>query len=335
MITSINREKLVHKSMGRILPLCAAAGAIVLFANPSFGQNYPSRVIKFIVPLAPSSPIDVIARIVARPLSARAGQPVIVENRSGGGTTIGTRAVATASPDGYTLLFTGATHTVAPALSKNLGYDPKKDFAAIGSVGHGSWVVVVRPSVPAHSVQELVAYAKSNPGKLNWGFGRNAGPHLLGELFVAATHIDVNRVAYRTGAEAVPDMLGGRVDMNIGTVENLLPLIQEGKLRAIVTTGERRSPELPDIATMTESGLPKLTKGFWAGLLGPSALPHDIVTKLNADMNAILMDQDLAASLTKFGIETKAGTPEEFAALIREEIDAWQAAAKLAGIEPQ
>src|SRR5262249_19240363 len=162
--------------------------------------------------------------------------------------------------------------------------------------------------------------------------GRNAGPHLLGELFVAETRIDVNRVAYKTGAEAVPDLLGGRIDMNIGTVENLLPLIQAGKLRAIVTTGERRSRELPDVPTMKEAGLPKLTKGFWAGLFGPSALSHDVVTKLNADMNAILTTEDVAASLTKFGIDPKGGTPEEFAALIREEIEAWQTAAKLAGI---
>ncbi|HEY7296552.1 MAG TPA: tripartite tricarboxylate transporter substrate binding protein [Xanthobacteraceae bacterium] len=335
MVGSINRETLIHKAVGRILPLCAAAGVTLLLADSLSAQNYPNRVIKFIVPLAPSSPIDVIARMIAPALSARLGHPVIVENRPGGGTTIGTRAVAKASPDGYTLLFTGATHTVAPALSKNLGYDPIKDFAAIGSVGRGSWVLVVRPSVPAHSVQELVSYAMANPGKLNWGFGRNAGPHLLGELFISETLIDVNRVPYKTGAEAVPDMLGGRIDMNIGTVENLLPLLQDGKLRAIVTTGELRSSELPEVATMKESGLPKLTKGFWAGLLGPSALPHDIVTKLNADLNAILTTRDLAASLTNFGIEAKGGRPEEFATLIDEEIKAWQTAAKLAGIEPE
>ena len=165
------------------------------------------------------------------------------------------------------MLFASATHTLSPALIKNAGYDPLKDFAPIVTVGSGSWVLVVAPSVPAQSVQELIAYAKANPGTLNWGFGRNAGPHLLGELFLLATGIDVNKVPYKSGADAVPDMLGGRVQMNFGTVENLAPLVHEGKLRALVVTGETRSPNLPDVPTMIQAGFPRSD----AGILGRAA----------------------------------------------------------------
>ena len=154
-------------------------------------------------------------------------------------------------------------------------------------------------------MKELIAHAKANPGKLNWGFGRNAGPHLLGELFVLATGIDVNRVPYRSGADAVPDMLGGRVQMNFGTIEGLSQLVQEGKLRALVVTGETRSPTLPDVPTMKEAGFPHLTRGFWAGLLAPAGTPADIVTRLNTEINATLATSEMKSSLMKVGVEPK------------------------------
>src|SRR3954454_5925403 len=238
--------KRVRDTLGAIFsPAFAAVGVSLVVVGASSAQTYPSKLIKFVVPLSAGSPIDVIARIVAPALSSRLKHTVIVENRPGGGATIGTKSVASAAPDGYTLLFASATHTLGPALLKDPGYDPVKDFAPIATVGSGSWVLVVAPSVPAQSLQELIAHAKANPGKLNWGFGRNAGPHLLGELFVLATSIDVNRVPYRSGADAVPDMLGGRVAMNFGTVEGLSPLVRERKLRALVVTGQTRSASFP------------------------------------------------------------------------------------------
>src|SRR6516164_3064173 len=187
-----------------------AVGANLSAAGGAAAETYPSKFIKVVVPLSAGSPIDLIARVIAPALSSRLKQSVIVENRPGGGTATGTRAVAAAPADGYTLLFASAGYTVGPALTKNLGYDPIRDFVPIATVGSGSWVLVVAPSLPVHSVPELIAYAKANPGKLNWGFGRNAGPHLLGELFVLATGIEVNRVYYKSGADAVPDLLGGR-----------------------------------------------------------------------------------------------------------------------------
>src|SRR4051794_26563505 len=318
-----------------IASLAVAVGGVCFIAGSAPAQPYPNKVIKIVLPLSAGSPIDVIARIVAPALSSRLKQTVIVENRPGGGTTLGTKAVATAGPDGHTLLFASATHTLGPALIKNPGYDPIKDFAPIATVGSGSWVLVVEPSVPAHSVKELIALAKANPGKLNWGFGRNAGPHLLGELFVLATGIDVNRVPYRSGADAVPDMLGGRVQVNFGTIEGLSQLVREGKLRALVVTGETRSNSLPNVPTMKEVGFPHLTRGFWAGLLAPAGTPADIVNRLNTEINATLTTSEIKASLTKVGVEPAPGSPQDFSSLIVDEIDAWKLAAKLAGIMPE
>jgi tripartite-type tricarboxylate transporter receptor subunit TctC len=317
------------------LPAFAAIGVSLTAIDASLAQTFPSKLIKFVVPLSAGSPVDLIARIVAPALSTQLKQTVIVENRPGGGTTLGTKAVATAAPDGYTLLFASATHSLGPALLKNPGYDPLKDFAPIATVGSGSWVWVVSPSVPLYSVKELITHAQANPGKLNWGFGRHAGPHLLGELFVLATGIDVNRVPYRSGADAVPDMLGGRVQMNFGTIEGLSQLVREGKLRALVVTGETRSPSLPDVPTMTEVGFPHLTRGFWAGLLAPAGTPTDIVDRLNTEINATLATSDIRASLMKVGVEPRGGSPQDLASLIADEVEAWKAAAKSAGIVPE
>jgi tripartite-type tricarboxylate transporter receptor subunit TctC len=313
----------------------AAASASLLLAGSSSAQPYPSKVIKVVLPLSAGSPIDVIARIVAPALSSRLAQTVIVENRPGGGTTIGIKAVAGAAPDGYALLFAAATLTLGPALIKDPGFDPIKDFTPIAMVGSGSWALVIPPSVPARTVQELVAYAKANPGRLNWGFGRNAGPHLLGELFVLATGINVNRVPYRSGADAIPDMLGGRVQMNFGGIENLAPLVREGKLRALVVTGEARSPSLPDVPTMTEMGFPRLTRGFWAGLLAPAGTTADIVNRLNAEINASLATPEIRDALIKVGVEPRGGSPHAFGSLIADEVEAWKTAAKAAGILPE
>jgi tripartite-type tricarboxylate transporter receptor subunit TctC len=313
----------------------SAVGVSLIVVGGSSAQTYPGKLIKFVVPLAAGSQIDVMARLTAPALSARLGQPIIIENRPGGGATIGAKHVAMAPPDGYTLLFVGASHTLGPALIKNLDYDPVKDFAPIATVGMGSWVLVVAQSVPARSLKELVAYANANPGTLNWGFGLNAGPHLLGELFLLATGIDVNKIPYKSGVQALPDMLGGRIQMNFGSTENVVPLIREGKLRALAVTSDRRSPDLPDVPTMIESGYPRLTRGYWTGLLAPVGTPADIVNRLNAEINASLATPNMRASLTKVGVEPKAVSPQEFASLIVDEIEDWKTAAKAAGIAPE
>jgi tripartite-type tricarboxylate transporter receptor subunit TctC len=320
--------------IGVMLP-ASFAGAALIIPDTSFAQPYPGKVIKIVVPLVAGGPPDAMARLLAPALSSRMGTTVIVENRPGGGGTIGTKAVASAPPDGYTLLFSGANHTQAPAVSKTLDYDPIKDFVPIATVGWGSWLLVVPSSGPARSVKELIEYAKANPGKLNWGFGLNAGPHLFGELFVAATGIQVAKISYKGGQQVIPDILGSRIDMNFGTTGTLLPLIRDGRLRALAVTSEIRSPDLPDVPTMSESGLPQLTRGFWTGLLAPAGTPTEIVSKLNAEINIILATPDMRANLLKQGYEPKAGSPQDFAMLLADEIDIWSKAAKAAGIVPQ
>lgn len=320
--------------IGSVLPV-ALAGAALIITNTSFAQPYPGKVIKIIVPLVAGGPPDAMARLLAPALSLRIGQTVIVENRPGGGGTIGTKAVASAPADGYTLLFSGANHTQAPAVTKVLDYDPIKDFVPIATVGWGSWLLVVPSSGPARTVNELIDYAKANPGKLNWGFGLNAGPHLFGEMFVAATGIDVAKISYKGGQQVIPDILGGRIDMNFGTTGTLLSLIRDGRLRALAVTSEIRSPDLPDVPTMSESGLPQLTHGFWTGLLAPAGTPIEIVSKLNDEINLILATPEMKANLLKQGYEPKAGSPQDFAMLLAHEIDVWSKAAKAAGIVPQ
>jgi tripartite-type tricarboxylate transporter receptor subunit TctC len=181
----------------------------------------------------------------------------------------------------------------------------------------------------------LVDYAKANPGKLNWGFGQATGPHLFGEMFMAATGIDVVRISYKAGPQAIPDMLGGRVQINIGAIPALLPLIQEGKLRALAVSSEARSPDLPNVPTMIESGLPRLTLGAWSGVLAPARTSTDIVKRLNDEINASSATPEMKASLTKLGFEPKIGSAQDFHSLLADEIVAWTAAAKAAGIVPQ
>jgi tripartite-type tricarboxylate transporter receptor subunit TctC len=330
--------KLVSSCARHLFGAIAGSGLAalgVIASGACYGQIYPSHLIKLIVPMAAGGPPDVMARLTAPALSARLGQSVIVENRAGGGGTIGTRDVARAAPDGYTLLFAGANHTLGPALSQNLGYEPIRDFTPIATVGFGSFVLVVAPSVPARSVGELVDYAKANPGTLNWGFGQATGPHLFGEMFLAATGINVARISYKAGPQAIPDILGGRVHMNFNVTSFVLPFIRDGKLRALAVTSEARSPDLPDVPTMTEAGLPRLTRGFWTALLGPAGMAPSVVSRLNSEINATLTTAGMKASLEKLGYEPKPGSPQDLAALLAEEIEAWGEAAKAAGITPQ
>jgi tripartite-type tricarboxylate transporter receptor subunit TctC len=217
-------------------------------------------------------------------------------------------------------------------VSQTLDYDPVKHFAPVGTIATFPWILVVAPEVPARSVKELIDHAKANPGKLNWGVALGSGPHLFGEMFKIATGIDVAVIPYKSGTQAVPDMLGGRIDLNFGTVSNLLPLIREGKLRALAVTSEARSPDLPDVPTMDESGFPRLTRGSWTGLLAPAGTPMSIVSRLNTEINASVTTPAMTAALQKFDFEPKVGSPQKFAAFILDEISAWTPAAKAAGI---
>jgi tripartite-type tricarboxylate transporter receptor subunit TctC len=311
------------------LSAAAAIGLSLMAGNAAMAQTYPSKLIKIICSIPSGSPIDATARLMATDLSNRLGKPVIVENRPGGGGIIGVNEFAKAAPDGHTLLFGAIGDAFA---AKIVGHDPAKDFVPVATVSSFAWILVVRPELAATSVRQLIDYAKANPGKLNWGFGQGTAPHMFGEMFLAETGIDVARIPYKSGSLAVPDMLGGRIDMNFGTISNLLPLIHEGKLRAVGITREARSPDLPDVPTMRESGFPRLTRGDWTGFWAPTGTPANIVSRLNSEINASVATPEMRAAMKKLDFEPKVGSAEDFARFIGDEMDAWTPAAKAAGI---
>jgi len=324
-------KRLTNTLITTMLPAVAAIGLALMAGSASAAQTYPSKLIKVICPIPSGSPIDVTARLVANDLSTRLGNPVIIENRPGGGGTIGVSEFSRAAPDGHTLLFGAIGDAFA---SRIIGHDPAKDFVPVGTVSSWGWILVVRPAIPATSISQLIEHAKLNPGKLNWGFGQGTAPHMFGEMFKTATGIDVAGIPYKSGTQAVSDMLGGRIDMNFGTISNLLPLIREGKLRALAITSRVRSADLPDVPTMTESGFPRLTRGDWTGFWAPAGTPTDIVTRLNTEINAGVTTPAMRAAMKKLDFEPKVGSPEDFVRFLRDEMDVWTPAAKAAGILP-
>jgi tripartite-type tricarboxylate transporter receptor subunit TctC len=321
--------------MARGVMTLLAVIAVAVCPGPAAAQSYPQRLIRVIVPLTPGSPIDVAARLVVPRLSERLGQTIVVENRPGGSGSIGAKAVAGAAPDGYTLLLSGVNHAIAPAMSGRSEYDPVRDFTPVGRIATSSWVLVVTPDLPVRSIAEFVAHAKSSPGAVNFGFGAGTGPHLLGELFKAETGAPINSVSYKGGAQAVTDMLGGHVQMNVGTTATLLPLIRDGKLRPLAVTSDRRNPDLPDVPTMAESGLPRLTLSFWVALFGPPGLPEEVTARLSAALEAVLASPELAPAMVKLGFDPAPATPGQLAQIVAGDYRAWGDAAKAAGVTPQ
>jgi tripartite-type tricarboxylate transporter receptor subunit TctC len=322
------------KSKRMLVAAIAALGFGLAALGSGQAQPYPSKPLKLVLPYTPGSPNDVLARLVAPYLSARLGQPVLIDNRPGGGTTIGTKAVMTAEPDGHTLLFTNTpTHVIAPLISKSFTFDPINDFVPVATIASTYLVLVIAPSVPAGTVQEFVRHAKANPGKLNFGFGQGTLPHLVGELFKVETGADIASIPYRGGAQAVTDMLGGRIHMNLGASVTLAPLIREGKVRALAVTGTARGADLPEIPTMSESGLPNMTTVTYYGLMAPPGTPLDVVSRLNGEINEILKTPELIASMEKLGFGPKGGAPQDFTTLIVEQSRKWAPVVKTIGFQ--
>ena len=241
-------------SLSALHRIALSALALFVMTEAVRAQDYPTRPVKLVVPFIAGSPVDALARVVAQHVAPRLGQSLIIENQSGAGGTIGSKAVANAAPDGYTLLFALNAHTYG--LYANPGYDPVKSFAPVATIAQWSHVLVVRPAFPAKSVQELIAHAKANPATVTFGFGINTPPQILGEALKIAAGADIRSIPYRGGAQAIADMLGDRIDMNFGATSTLLPLIREGKLRAIAFTGADRSPDLPEVSDHCRIRLP-------------------------------------------------------------------------------
>lgn len=311
--------------------------ALGLSLGAAEAQDYPNKTIKLVVPFTPGGPVDSLGRVVVQHLAPRLGQNIIIEDRPGGGTTIGAKAVAAAAPDGYTLLLIGPNVAYYPVLFPNVDFDPAKALLPVATLVTWSHVMAVAPSVPAKTVGELVSYAKANPGKLAFGFGLATMPHILGETFKHVTGVDLVDVPYRGGEQARADLLGGRVHINFAPVPQLLSLIHAGKIRPLAYTGAKRSPDLPDVPTMAESGFPQV--GFnpdvWMGIFAPAGTPAAIVDKLNREINATMQSAEMAPTLKRFGYEAKIAKPAEFATFFAAELRKWPPILRAAGIKPQ
>ena len=301
---------------------------------PTLAQSNLNKPIKVIVPFGPGGPTDVSARIVAQVLQATLVQSVVIENRPGAGGALGTKSVAAAEPDGATLLIgTSATLGVVPALMKNPGYDPIRSFAPVAKIADSTLVLVTPASFPANSVREFIAYAKANAGKLSYasaGVGNQT--QLLAELFKSKAGIDVVHVPYKSGAEMVTAILSEQVQMAFPDVSILIPLIREGKLKALAVTSAQRHPQLPDVPTMIESGIPDYVMTFWSGVVAPAGTPAEIVEKLNGAINNGLNSPAMRDNLAKVGAQASPGSPRDFADFIVAETEKWRAVAKMAGI---
>jgi tripartite-type tricarboxylate transporter receptor subunit TctC len=257
----------------------------------------------------------------------------VVDNRPGAGTTLGMKAAAQAEPDGYTVIFQSSSMVVAPAMYKNLDFDPARSFVPVANVAWGSWVTVVPPSLPVTTPQELIAYAKAHPGQLNFGYGQGTAPQLVGEWFHKSNGADIASVPYKGGMQAITDMLGGTIHVNIGTTTTLLPLIREGKLRAIAVWAKVRDPDLPEVPTMVESGYRGLPLAFWAGLWAPAGTPEAIVQKLNDATNAALASPEMTESMRRIGVAASIGSPQDFAAFLADEAPKWQDIVQSSGVQ--
>jgi tripartite-type tricarboxylate transporter receptor subunit TctC len=315
-----------------------ALTALVALPVAAEAQNYPTRPIRLIVPYPPGGPTDVVARILAGSLSARLGQTMVVDNRPGGAAgTVGSHVVSSADPDGYTLLLNQAgSLTIAPSLY-TLDYDPLKAFAPIGIVAASPEIFTINPAVvPAKSLAEFIAYAKSNPGKINFGTpGAGTLPHLLGAQLQLAANIKITDVPYRGAGPAVVDLLGGQMQMMIDSSSVLLTHIQSGKLRALAVTSDHRLAQLPNVPTFAEAGYPQLTESLWTGLLAPAGTPAPIIQKLNTALNASLQTPEVLKGYQRLDVETKIVTPAELASFMATETQKWADVIKRAGIKAQ
>jgi tripartite-type tricarboxylate transporter receptor subunit TctC len=336
-----------HKKLkGRMLmqrrDFLALLGGAALLPHTVRAQNkampvfdYPNRPVTLIVPYAPGGGNDVLARGVAEPMSKTLGQQIVIENHGGAGGSLGTRQVAKAAPDGYTLGL-GGTGTLAidPTLYPNVGYDPRKDFAPVGLIATSPLIILVNPSLPAHNVQELIALAKAQPGKLNYASaGKGSGIHLGTVLFAEKAGIDITHIPYKGSGPALTDLLGNHVSLYFSSLPPAIGLVKEGKLRALGVTGLKRSPIFPDVPTVAEQGMPGFEAVLHYGIVAPAGTPRPIVDKLNAALRTALGSAEVHKRIATEGAEPLPTTPDEYAADIDREETKWSALVKKSGAQ--
>ncbi len=312
---------------------------LILLAVPvvSSSAQYPTRPIRFVVPFPPGGGVDIVARTVGEKLSSRIGQPIVVENRPGGGTTIGTEIAAKSTPDGYTLLvgpIGGAA--IAQAYYRKLAYDLRSDFAPITKIGYGTIVLVVPPGLGVSSAKELIALAKAKPGQLTFASsGTGALIHLTGELFKQMAGVDILHVPYKGTSQLLPDLIDARVSMALDSMPAHLPHIKAGRLRALAVASLQRSAQLPDVPTLSEVGLTGFQSNTDYALYAPARTPKDIIAVLNRETNVVLQQSDVRAKLGAQGIEVSGSTPEALYKELLEELAKWSEVIKTANIKPE
>jgi tripartite-type tricarboxylate transporter receptor subunit TctC len=308
---------------------------LLMLAGNAAAQTYPTRPVKVIVPFPPGGNTDIVGRLISQKLSDTMGQQVYIENRGGAGGTIGAEAAAKSLPDGYTIFFgTTGTLTSAPALQPDLRYDPVKAFAPISTLASAPVVVIAGGHVPANSLQELVQLAKSRPGALKFGSaGTGHFVHLAGEMFKGAAGLDLLHVPYKGVNPALTDLLGGRIDLMFDVLSQYEPLLQSGKVRALAVANPKRLARLPNVPTTAEAGMPGYELATWFGLLAPAGTPPEAVTRLNSEVLKALATREVIDTLEKIGFEAAGNSPQQFSAMIADDISKWRQVVKAAGIK--
>lgn len=319
---------------GRLLAALYSITGVALQAPAQ--DNYPSRVVRVIVPTAPGGGSDTIARLIAQGLFERLGRQVVVENRAGAGTIIGSELVARALPDGYTLLLGSPPLTINPSTFRKLPYDALRDFAPISAAAVAPSVLIVHPSVPVKSVKEMIALARARPGELLFGSGgHGTHSHLAVVLFASMARIDMVHVSYKGGTPSLIDLMAGNIALTATGVITAMPYVRAGRVRVLGVTGASRVPMAPDIPTVAESGLPGYESVQWYGLLAPAGTPQEIVARLHRETVAVLRAPGSRERITADGADVVAGSPEEFATFLKSETVKWAKVVRIAGIQPE
>jgi tripartite-type tricarboxylate transporter receptor subunit TctC len=297
---------------------------LALLAQAAVAQTYPSKPVRFVVGFAPGGPNDILARIVGQKLSEGLGMQVLVDNRPGADSMIGTQMAARATPDGYTIAMISASATIHPSVYNNVPYDVVKDFSHVSILASSAFVVVTNPNLPVHSIKELIALAKAKPGQLNFASSGAGGTlHLAGELFKSMAHVDMNHVPYKGGAPAINDVVAGQVDLMFSPMAIAMPHVKSGRLRALAVTSTTRWPAARDLPTVAESGLKGYEATGWYGIVAPAKTPHAVVMRLNQEIVKVLALPDVRQQLASFDLEPVGSSPEQMASHVKEELVKW------------
>jgi tripartite-type tricarboxylate transporter receptor subunit TctC len=315
---------------GALFMLVSGFVVQAVFAQPA---GYPTRPVRMLVPFSPGGATDVPGRIVAQKLSERLGHQVVVDNRPGAGGIVATELVASAQPDGYTILMTATPFAISPALHKKLPYHPLRDFAPVMQFGTAPNTLVVHPSLAAKSAQDLIQMARAQPGKIDWASSGSGGAqHLFGALFASMAKIDMNHIPYKGSGPATADLLGGQVKVGFPGIAIALPHHKVGRLRMLAVTSAKRSPQAPDVPSLAEAGVAGYDATTWLGIAAPRGTPQGIIVKLNSEITAALQAPEVRQAFANTGTDPVTSTPEQFAALLKTEIDKWARVVREAGI---